>query len=476
MKRTNSLQLFTLGTLALAGCAQAPVEEPVNILWLWGEDISPWMPIYGDNTIQTPHIDFLAENGVTYTNCYATSSVSSPTRSAIITGMMQTTIGAHHHRSGRSEKVVALLPDSIKTLPQIMREGGYYAFNNGKDDFNWQYDWNDYWSGTYTSNASFGNAGEGSWLDRDEGSPFFGVIELYGGKGNSVVEKPVKESEIKVPSYYPNSPSVKRQLAKHYNQIISTDNDIKIILEELRRDGLYENTIIIFLSDNGYLTLRDKQFLYDGGIHMPLIVAAPGNPALIEKYGVELGEIRDQMVSLLDVTATTLAMANIEIPRYMESQNIFDKEYNREYIVAARDRCDFTIDRIRAIRTKEFKYLRNFMTDRPLMQSQYRDTKGWYKEFMDDCTSGEYKFENGWLSDTRPAEELYDVVNDPDEVHNLANDPRYQKELNAMRNRLSEWISSSGDQGQYPQTKEQLEVVYERWGDRCVNPEYDIVK
>ncbi len=473
MKNTT---LIAMGALSLTACAQPMTEEPVNILWLWGEDISPWMPLYGDNTIETPYIDFLAENGVTYTNCYATSSVSSPTRSAIITGMMQTTIGAHNHRSGRSEELLTLLPDSIKVLPQIMAQGGYYSFNNGKDDFNWKYDWNDYWNGTFTEKSGFGTVGKGDWEGRDEGQPFFGIIELYGGKGNSEVDKPVDENKIKVPPYYPDSKMIRTQMAKHYNQIISTDNDIKHIIDDLKKAGLYENTIMIFLSDNGYLTPRDKQFLYDGGIHMPFVVSAPGNHALLEKYGVEIGERRDQMVSLLDVTATTIAMAGLDIPDYMESQNIFDKNYNRDFIVAARDRCDFTIDRIRAIRSKEFKYIRNFMTDRPLLQSQYRDNKSWFMEFINDSKSGKYEFESEWMSDTRPAEELYDVVNDPYEVNNLANNPQYKDELNLMRKRLATWIEESGDRGQYPQTKEELEIVYERWGDRCVNSEYDIVK
>lgn len=116
------------------------------------------------------------------------------------------------------------------------------------------------------------------------------------------------------------------------------------------------------------------------------------------------------------------------------------------------------------------------MTDRPLLQSQYRDNKSWFKEFMDDATSGKYKFESEWMGDTRPAEELYDVINDPHETKNLANDPRYKDQLNLMRNRLSTWVEESGDRGQYPQTKEELQVVYEQWGARCVNSDYDVVK
>lgn len=155
---------------------------------------------------------------------------------------------------------------------------------------------------------------------------------------------------------------------------------------------------------------------------------------------------------------------------------MLDRDYHREWVVAARDRCDFTIDRIRAIRDKEFKYIRNFMTDRPLMQSQYRDKTKAYKTFMQIWKSGEAPFEDEWLSDVRPAEELYDIVNDPHETHNLATDPAYAQTLAMMRERLDGWIEQTNDQGQYPESKEQLQVLKERWGDRAVNKEYDVLK
>ncbi len=476
MKFSTIAMAATLPITALAtSCSQTPDEQP-NILWVFGEDISPWMPIYGDSTIVTPNIDFLAANGVTYTNCYSTCSVSSPCRSGLVTGMMQTTIGMHNHRTGRTSQVIKTLPEGIVPLPVIMRQAGFHTFNSGKDDFNWQYDWDDYWTGPHTETKFFGKSGSGSWNDRAEGQPFFGEIELFGGKNRNKVQDPVDPSTIKVPPYYPNVDYMRNQLATHYNQIKLTDNEIGELIEQLKRDGIYENTILIFLSDNGYQTLRDKQFLYDGGIHMPLIISAPGNHKLIEKYGLEIGAINDELISLLDITATTLEMANIEIPDYMESRSLLADDYHRDWIVAARDRCDFTIDRIRAIRDKEFKYIRNFMTDRPLMQPQYRDKTPYYKEFMEIWKSGEAPFADEWLSDERPAEELYDIVNDPHEIHNLAADPAYQAQLLKMRNILDEWVAETDDQGQYPESKEQLRVIKERWGERAVNKEYDILK
>ncbi|NLR93401.1 sulfatase family protein [Flammeovirga agarivorans] len=439
-------------------------SKKVNILWLFGEDIDPWMPVYGDSTVVTPNIDFLAQNGVTFTNCFSMSPVCSPARSGIFTGAMPTTIGTHNHRSGRT--ITKRLPSHVQVVPEIFKQHGYYTFSEGKDDFNWSYNWDDYWSGSYTEKKHFGKSGTGSWKNRKDGQPFFGVIELYGGKNNKKPASPISPDKVKVMPYYPDIPSVRQQIADHYNQIKVTDGEIGEIINELKKDGLYENTIIIFFSDNGYKLLRDKQFLYDAGLHMPMIISAPGNPKLLKKSGV-----REDLMSLLDLTATTLQLAKIKVPEYMESKDVFEKGYHRDFVIAARDRCDFTIDRIRAVRTTQFKYIKNFMTDRPLMQLQYRSHKPAVKAIFKANKEG-IPFENEWLSDQRPAEELYDLKNDPFEVNNLANDPNYASKLKELRGILDQWIVSTNDQGQYPESKEQLKAVYDRYGERCINPEF----
>ncbi|MFI3318574.1 MAG: sulfatase [Rikenellaceae bacterium] len=473
MKSTLKLLAPALA-LAAAGCA--PVErEPVNILWLFGEDISPWMPAYGDSTVETPNIDYLIENGVLFTNCYAPCSVSSPTRSALVTGMMQTSIGMHNHRTARTDKLIYSLPEGVRALPEFFRERGYHTFNAGKDDFNWHYNWDDYWTGPHKQTAFYDKNGEGSWRDRAQGQPFFGEIELFGGKNYNPVKDGATAADVTVPPYYPDTEATRKQMAIHYNQIKLTDQEIGKVIEQMKEDGIWESTIIVFLSDNGYQMLRDKQFLYDSGIHMPLVISAPGNPKLLSDLGIEMGT-RDDLVSLIDLNATTLFMAGIDIPDYMEAKNVFAKDFRRDYIVAARDRCDFTIDRIRAIRTKEFKYIRNFMTDRPLMQPQYRDGTPWSDAMKKTWREGKVKFADDWLKDYRPSEELYDIVNDPHEINNLAADPKYSKQLAQMRGYLEEWITETDDKGQYPEPEKELEIVYQRWGDRCVNPEYDKVK
>ncbi|MFI3321186.1 MAG: sulfatase [Rikenellaceae bacterium] len=479
MKSLNYLILATAGgaVIATSGCSTAPKEKtPINILWLFGEDISPWMPAYGDNTVKTPNLDFLIDNGVLFTNCYASCSVSSPTRSSLVTGMMQTTIGAHNHRTARTDKLIYNLPEGIKVLPELLKEKGYHTFCTGKDDFNWHYNWHDYWTGTYEWAGFYDKCGVGSWNDRKEGQPFFGEIELYGGKNHGKVDNPVNPDDVEVPPYYPDCENIRNQRATHYNQIQLTDIEIGAAIEEMKKDGVYENTIIVFLSDNGYQMMRDKQFLYDSGIKMPLVISCPGNPQLLKDLGIEIGSTRDDLVSLMDLNATTLSLAGVDIPDYMEAKDVFADDFHRDYIVAARDRCDYTIDRIRAIRTKEFKYIRNFMTDRPLLQPQYRDKQAWYKDLIKIHEEGKIKFSDDWMSDVRPAEELYDIVNDPHEINNLAKDPAYTASLAQMRGYLESWIEETDDKGQYPETQKALEIVYQRWGDRCVNPEYDEVK
>lgn len=445
--------------------------EKVNILWLFGEDISPWMPAYGDSTVKTPNLDFLAETGVLFKNCYSISPVCSPTRSSIITGVMPTTIGVHNHRTARNQEVIQKLPEHIQVLPQIFKKHGYHTFNEGKDDLNWHYDWDDYWTGPHKENKFYGKEGHGSWKDRKPSQAFFGVVELFGGKNRNKVKNPVDPKTIKVPPYYPDIPSIREEIANHYNQIVLTDNEVGAMLDSMKKSNIYENTIIIFLSDNGYKTMRDKQFLYDGGVHMPLIISAPGNPSLLNQKG-----IREDMVSLLDLTATSLALAGIEIPDYMESKDIFAKNFKREYVVSVRDRCDFTIDRIRSVRSKDFKYIRNFMTDRPLLQPQYRDKRKSYKTLVEVYKKGTPAFSDDWMGEERPAEELYDMKNDPHEINNLATDPAYANQVKKMSTFLNQWIAETDDKGQYPESKEQLKVIYERWGNRCVNPEYDFLK
>jgi len=451
-----------------------------NILWIYLEDVSGWFGCYGETLIETPNIDALAKTGVRFDRFYTPAGVCSATRSSIITGMMQTSIGAHNHRSCRASfrgKSMGkfdenILSAAVVPLPIRFRQAGYWTFNEGgKDDYNFTWKKSDF----YNFERSRGGWGPHSlvagdcWRGKKAGQPFFGQVQLGGGKLGRRAPKVVDRSIVPVPPYYPDIPEVREEIAHHYDCLIKTDEQVGQVIDALKRDGLYDNTLIFMFSDHGYKLHRHKQFLYEGGIHMPLVVAGLGTP---------VNEVRSDLISGIDVSAASLAAAGIGVPDNMEGRDFLATDYKpREYVIAARDRCDYTIEKIRAVVTPRFKYLRNYLTDRTYMQPSYKDPWPVSKKFREMMASGQMnETQLIFFGDRRPADELYDLENDPHEIHNLAGDPRFQAELERHRQILAQWIEETGDQGQQRESDIGLLCTLKRWGAECVNPEYDSVR
>ncbi|MHC4699506.1 MAG: sulfatase/phosphatase domain-containing protein, partial [Planctomycetota bacterium] len=234
------------------------------------------------------------------------------------------------------------------------------------------------------------------------------------------------------------------------------------------------DTIVFFFSDHGMPKgLRHKQFCYEGGIHIPLLVRWPKNHPVTRR-----GLVIDDLVNSIDISVTSMALAGLPIPDHMEGRDVFADDYKpREYVISARDRCDYTIEHIRAVTTRRFRYLRNFRTDRPYLQPQYRDAwpvmTTWKRLHAEGKLTPEAA---AFAGNERPAEELYDLESDPHEVRNLAGDPRYAAQLRRHRNILKKWMKETDDKGQHPESTEGLLQVMYRWGDKCVNPEYERVR
>lgn len=471
--------LIAIGSTPLAGSAAEDRERP-NVLWIYLEDVSGWFSCYGDTIIETPNIDSLAAEGTLFTRFYTPAGVCSATRSAIVTGMMQTSIGAHNHRSCRSQfRNVKwetydknTLPESATPLPIRFRRAGYWTFNEGgKDDYNFEFDKTEF----YDFERSKGGWGPASlvagdcWAGKGEGQPFFGQVQLGGGKLRGRAPKVLDRSIVPIPPYYPDVAEVREEIAHHYDCLLKTDEQVGEIIAALKRDGLYDNTVIFLFSDHGMKLHRHKQFLFEGGIHMPLIVVGPG---------VEKGGIRDDLVSGIDVSAASLSASEIGVPETMEGRDFLAGGYEaRPYVVAARDRCDYTIEKIRAVVTPRFKYLRNYLTDRPYMQPTYKDPWDVSIKLREMMAEGELnETQLIFFGEDRVPEEFYDLENDPHEIHNLANDPEFAAELERHRKYLAEWIAETGDQGQEPESDIGLKCALDRWGDKCVNPEYDRVR
>ena len=427
VNRTPLSLLFAL-VFAASGFA---AEKP-NILWIFAEDTSPWMGCYGDevNAGHTPHIDSLAAQehfspGPTF------QPVCSACRSAVMMGQNQIRFGAHEHRSSRGPARIQY-PGNLKLLPQIMKENGYYTFNLGKTDYNFIWDQD----ATYS-------------MEQKQRAPIPGIrsrlISHSTDKSRRLEEKQYSNfpagrktdpESVTVPADYPQNRLYREVVAEHYDSIRKDDDFIGGVLEGLKQSGLWENTIVVYVSDHGANNLvRHKQMPTEGGLHVPFVVRGP------EKY-VTKGKLRDDLVDVLDLSATTLAWAGIEKPEWYEGQDLFAPDFQpRAFVASAKDRLDHTIDRVRTIRTERFRYTRNYKLDRILLQPQYRDHQPYTQILHTLYDSGKLspKLAEIFFGERRP-EELYDVQRDPRQLNNLVDDPRFAGVLDEHRRC---WMASS---------------------------------
>lgn len=437
--------LCSLIALDLSSLAQ---QKP-NIIWIITEDMSQEIGAYGDKTVKTPNLDRLVAEGVRYTNTFATGPVCSASRSALITAMYQTTIGAHNHRSHRDDNYS--LPEPVKPITTYLKKAGYYNVlaelkdgikGYGKTDYNFNLD-----RSIFDSN---------DWKDRAPGQPFFAQVMVSvthrGAAWKNAVQQhqpQIDPAKVTLPPYYPNHPVAREDWATYLESIQLMDSYVGTLLKRLEDEGIAENTIVMFISDHGRCMVRDKQFLYEGGIKIPFIMKWPGK--------LKAGTVNNDLVSAIDISATILQMAGAEIPKHIEGQVLLGPNVKkRDYIIAARDRMDETVDVMRAVRTKDLKYIRNYMPERPYMQSNnYKETQYPVWNLLKELKAqGKLsKAQALFTADSKPMEELYDIVKDPFELNNLAADPAYKGQLNSMRKILTSWITTTGDQGMIPEKK-----------------------
>lgn len=454
--------------LLLLSTLPASAGRP-NILWIFIEDMSPLIGCYGDpvNTDKTPNIDALAKGGVRFSRCYVPAPVCSPCRSAMITGTYQTTTGLHNHRSSRTKAGAINLPAGITTIPQLFRKHGYLTFNSGKEDYNFVFENSDLYS-IKGPRRDFG-----AWRNLPKGKPWFGQIQLAGGKSNTKKwNDKVNPDSVTPPPYLPNTALFRKWHAHHYDTVRQTDDDTRKILANLKADDLLENTIIFWFTDHGNNhSLRAKQFCTEAGTHVPLIISGADKR-------IRAGSVRNELTSTLDISATSLALAGIQIPSHYDGVDLFSPSFTpREYVISARDRCDYTIDYIRSVRSDRYRYIRNFLTDRPFLQPQYRDNRDYVVFLRQGHAAGTLPaLTDEIFFGPRPREELYDIEQDPHEIKNLASDPAFAKVLEQHRSILAEWQLRTDDKGQYPESDAGLREVLNQWKDKCVNPEYDRVR
>ena len=440
-----------------------PDERP-NILVIMADDMSLRINALGDKTAITPNLDELVKNGTSYMNAFTTAGVCACSRSALLTGKNQISIGSMHMRtsSGGSVPYLAVPEAHIKAFPEILRKHGYFTFTNDKLDYQF--------SGIFPGSGPFtiwnSEKDKFGWKNRKNSEPFFGMINLiithesgiFRGKMNSVdtqaiklmqqtrqmlYEAPIKPENVIVPPFLPDTSEVRKDIARAYNNIYILDIEVKEIIDQLKKDNILDDTIIIFTSDHGDGLPRYKRELFDTGINVPFIILVPKKFSSWQKPGEKIYDL----VSFLDIAPTVLNLAGVSIPSYMDGKSIFGNEKN-EYIFAARDRLDSFKGKTRAVRNKDYKFIKNYSLGIVGAQKlSFRENLMSMKELRKMYENNELnEIQKIWL-ELIPELQLYDLNNDPYEINNLAYDPNYKDKVLLLENVLEQWIEKNNFHG-----------------------------
>jgi len=466
MKRLLAVFLLAAAALAPVAAASAPLgtsqdRNPAvpNVLWLIAEDFGPELGCYGTEQVWTPNLDRLAKEGVRYTRAFTVAPVCSPSRSAFMTGMYQTTIGAHNHRSHRDDGFK--LPDGVRVLPDWMRPAGVFTANVVKlpPDFKFKGTGKTDWNFQSAESKSFdGDA----WEDLRKRQPFYAQINFQETHRTYHAPKRADPTKVSFPPYYPDHPVTRADWAAYLDAATELDRKVGLILQQLEADGLAESTVVVFFGDHGQSHVRGKQFCYDSGLHIPLLIRWPSKfPA---PAGVAPGTVDDRLLEAIDLSATTLSILGIEKPARMQGRIFLGPKADPARTVAfgARDRCDETVDRIRTVRDVRYRYIRNFMPERPLLQrNRYKERSYPVWNLLKELAAeGKLTPEQALLTaPRRPEEELYDLEKDPYEIRNLAGSPEHWESLERLRGELEKWIESSNDQGRIPEPPELIDAM-----------------
>ncbi|GAA4304038.1 sulfatase-like hydrolase/transferase [Compostibacter hankyongensis] len=416
---------------------------PPNILWIVSEDNSAeYVGCYGNKMATTPNLDKLASEGVLYENAFASAPVCAPTRSTLIAGVYATAMGTQHMRSTYP------IPDFIRFFPYYLQQSGYYCTNQAKKDYN-----------TVDQPGAWNESSKKAiYRNRRPGQPFFAVINL-GTTHESSIHNSIPAAQLKhdpekmpIPAYLPHTPEVKHDLAQYYDKMQQMDAQVGKILDRLEKDGLAGNTIVFYYGDNGGVLPRSKRFVYESGLRIPLIIRFPEQYRYLSPANP--GTATDRMVSFVDFAPTVLSLAGIKIPPYMQGKAFLgsEKQPPAVYAYGFRGRMDETYDMSRTVRDSRYRYIRNYMPDRIYGQHiaylwEAPSMQSWEKAYKEGrCDQIQSAF---WQS--KPPEELYDIRNDPDNVHNLAGDPKYKAVLISMRKANAAWIRHIHDAGFMPE-------------------------
>lgn len=418
-------------------------NEKPNILWIVAEDLSAKdIGCYGNKAVDTPNLDSLAQSGMRFGQVYTTGAACSPSRTSMATGVFQTTLGAHHMRF--SQELMPKLPQPVKILPEMMRENGYFTGNikgvcdtgQGKDDWMFKTDqkkWDTH-----------------SWGELIRHQPFF--AQIHFSESHRKFEKPspkIRQNQMQIPPYYPDHPVTRNDWAGYLSSVSKVDNHVGNILKKLDSDGLSDNTIVVFISDHGRPFTRGKNWLYDSGTHIPMLIYYPEKVALPAKY--RRGTTNTGLISAVDIVAETVLMGGGSVPDWMQGRSFLRKDsVSRHHVFSAVDRFGEVDTRSRAVRTNQYKYIRNYKTPASIVECATSYRKFNHPLYNLINVMGECNLLSpvqAQLLKPMVKEELYDLSQDPYETNNLAADSSHSETLREMQTTLNKWLRDSKDKG-----------------------------
>jgi len=422
-----------------------------NIMLLVGEDVGLHLGCYGVGYATTPNLDRLAARGCRYDNGISCAPVCAPSRCALITGMYPWTVGGHHMRS--------TLVNPPRLFTHELQDAGYDVLWPTKTDFNLE------------PPADFARTGDDAqWLttgklpDSASGVPWFAFWNFGMTHESGMWDKNTNQTsdfadrtahlppelrhdpaDAPVPAYLPDTPGVRVEISRYFDNLAWQDQQVGRALQLLEDSGQADNTVVIYLTDHGRGLCREKRWPYEAGVHLPLLIRWPKH--------IDASSVSDELVSWIDVTATILSLAGAAIPARYQGQVFLgpDKAPPRTYAYSGRDRMDEDFDRVRTSRSKRFRYTRNFFPQIPYLQRiGYMENSAATQSLRDGRAAGTLnQYQAPFLADTKPIEELYDVVADPDCVVNLADDPAHRDTLLAMRADLQRMMEDTHDLGRF---------------------------
>lgn len=436
----NCIFIIILLTVFQKAQAQEADQRP-NILWIVSEDTSPLMGCYGDTYATTPNIDQLASTGVLYQNAFAPAPVCALSRTTIITGLHATTMGTDNMRSNYP------IPDFIKFFPSYLREAGYYTSNNAKKDYN-----------TVDQRKGWDESSpKATYKNRKPGQPFFSVFNIGITHESKIHHKAAKlkhdPKKVVLPPYHPDTKEVREDWALFYDNIEKMDEQVGVLLKELEAAGLSENTIVFYYADHGGVIARSKRFVYDAGLRVPLVIRIPRKYALLsaDKPGTKTG----RLISFADFAPTMMSLTGLKIPDYMEGSPFLGKAVGaeRKYAFGLRGRVDESIEMMRTVRDKKFRYIRNYTPQRIYGQPneylfQAKSIVSWREAYQ----AGSLNAVQSAFWKLKPAEELYEIASDPYNVDNLATNPAYKDVLEQMRKENQKIMLDTKDTGFIPES------------------------